>query len=57
MPINSYLKELGFKQLKSDPCIYMLSGGDSFYIGVYVDDIILVGPTEEKIQEVKDYLN
>ena len=35
----------------------MCSGGETFYIGVYVDDIILAGSTEEKIQEVKDKLN
>ena len=55
--MDSYLKELEFKQLTTDPCIYMLSGGETFYIGVYVDDIILVESSEEKMQEVKDNLN
>ena len=27
----------------NDPCIYTLSGGATFIIGVYVDDIILAG--------------
>ena len=32
----------------SDPCIYI--GGD-MYIGVYIDDIILVGRNEDKIKD------
>ena len=48
---------MGFKQSTSDPCVYMSSGGDAFYIGVYVDDMILAGPTEQKIREVKRALS
>ena len=48
---------MGFKQSTSDPCVYMSSGGDAFYIAVYVDDMILAGPTEQKIKEVKRALS
>ena len=34
--LDSYLKEIGFTQSTSDPCIYMDARGDTFYIGVYV---------------------
>ncbi len=46
-----------FEQLKSDPCIYKsVAGGDTFFIGVYVDDIVLAGENEARIQEVKEML-
>ena len=34
---------MGFEQSSSDPCIYTLSEGATFIIGVYVGDIILAG--------------
>ena len=49
---DSHLKEMGFTQSTSDPCIYMDAGGDVFYMGVYVDDIILAGRTDDRIKEV-----
>ena len=43
---------MGFKQSKNDPCLYILnSGGETFIIAVYVDDIILAGKTSERIQK------
>ena len=42
---------MGCKQSNNDPCIYILeSGGETFIIAVYVDDIILAGQTSESIQ-------
>ena len=56
--LDAYLKELEFTQTASDPCIYYRNTGeDMMYVGVYVDDIILVGRTEEKLQEIKGYLS
>ena len=40
---NAHLQQMGLT--KSDPCIYMSKGEDTFYIEVYmyVDDLILAG--------------
>ena len=48
--LDSSLKQMGFQQSVSDP--YM-----TFYLGIYVDGIILVGKTESNIQQVKDQLS
>ena len=53
LALDTCLKELNFETTISDPCIYVSTGDEPFYIGVYVDDIILAGPSNEKIQEVK----
>ena len=55
--LDSHLKEMGFTQTTSDPCIYTDASGDLFYIGVYVDDIILAGRSDDRIKEVKDALS
>ena len=39
--MNKILIDLDFKNFKSDPCLYKR---DSLYIGLYVDDIFIVGP-------------
>ena len=49
--LDKHLKKMGFRQSNNDPCIYILqSGGETFIIAVYVDDIILAGNTSESIQ-------
>lgn len=55
--LDAYLKEMGFMQSTSDPCIYMDAGGDGFCIRVYVDDMVLAGRSDERIKEVKDALS
>ena len=55
--LDCHLKEMGFSQSTSDPCIYVDTGGDGFCIGVYVDDMILAGPTDHRMREVKDTLS
>ena len=53
--LDKHLKELGFKQSQNDPCIYILnSGGETFVIAVYVDDILLAGKTSKDIQKYID---
>ena len=54
--LDAHLRKMGFSQSKSDPCIYVSGGDDSFYIGVYVDDLILAGKDEAKMKRVKEEL-
>ena len=41
---------MGFKQSVSDPCIY---ADGLFILAVYVDDILLAGKSQQKINQVK----
>ena len=55
--LDAQLGKMGFKQTKSDPCIYVsTTGRDPFYIGVYVDDMVMAGKDEASLQKVKDEL-
>ena len=53
--LNAQLKTMGFNQSASDPCIYT-SLEEMFILAVYVDDIVLAGKTDERIEEVKNIL-
>jgi len=57
MVLDAYLKDLKFVQSASDPCIYVSSENETFYLGVYVDDIVLAGESETSIQRIKDALS
>ena len=46
------LKELGFNH----PCIHRASSGESFFLGVHVDNIIMVAKNEVRLTEVKKSL-
>ena len=50
--LDSHLKSMGFVQSANDPCIYTASEGETFLIGVYVDDIVISGESSERITEV-----
>ena len=53
--LDSHLKRMGFLQSQSD---YVTGEGeDTFYIGVYVDDIILAGKDKSRMEEVKRELS
>ena len=54
--LDTQLRKMGFKQTTSDPCIYVRTAGDPFYMGVYVDDIVLAGKDEVSIEKVKKEL-
>ena len=54
--LDERLKEMGFVQTVSDPCIYVTKGPEPFIIGIYVDDILLAGKSEKQICEVKSAL-
>ena len=55
--LDKQLRGMGFVQSTSDPCIYADAGGDTFFIGVYVDDIVMVSKNLERIKEVKETLS
>lgn len=57
MALHSLLKELNFVQLESDPCIYRASNGEKFFLGVYVDDILMVAKNEARLADVKKCLS
>ena len=56
--LDEHLKTMGLVQTPSDPCIYV-SDKDAhpFIVGVYVNDIVLAGPSDEKITEVKQNIS
>ena len=55
--LDRKLKNMGFVQTTGDPCIYVKEeGGEIFTIAVYVDDILLAGKSDQKINEVKQAL-
>ena len=57
--VDSHLKEMGFSQTSSDPCLYVAvdSEGELCIVAVYVDDMILGARSEAKLEEVKKKLN
>lgn len=51
--LDSRLKEMGFKQISGDPCLYVQlfdsdSEGEMFLVAVYVNDIVLGGRRRPK---------
>lgn len=54
--INEQLTTMGFIHSSSDPCIYTATEGEYFVVAVYVDDIILAGKVDSKINEIKEKL-
>ena len=57
--LDNCLKEIGFKQTPSDPCLYIHSDleGEIFVVAVYVDDIILGGRSTVRMNAVKKELS
>ena len=48
--LDSRLKEMGFTQAPSDPCLYVDSDSKGrFFVAVYVDNIIFGGKSESKL--------
>lgn len=54
--LDDQLKQIGFIQSKSDPCVYVAAEGEPFIIAIYVDDILLAGKTNERLKFVKNAL-
>ncbi|KAM0788117.1 hypothetical protein ACM66B_001283 [Microbotryomycetes sp. NB124-2] len=55
--LNTSFEQLGFKALSGDQCIYRcVVGTDSYYIALYVDDLLFIGPDRAHIERVLDGL-
>ena len=50
--LDCKLKEMGFDQTPSDPCLYV-SKGEMFIVAVYVDDILLACKDNTRMEQVK----
>jgi hypothetical protein len=55
LTLTTYLESLGFKPLTSDNCIFFDSKGN--YIAVFVDDLLIIGPSLADINDIKAKLN
>ena len=51
--LDTHLQNMGFMQMKSDPCLYLLH---ELILAVYVDDILICGRTDQEIEKVKSDL-
>lgn len=52
---SEILEQASLKKLKSDPSVYMKREDDEYiYIGIYVDDFLVVASSEEMIDKVID---
>ena len=54
--IDGYLKQLGYLQSNSDPCVYIAAVGKMAVVGVYVDDIVVACKSEAKLKKFKQDL-
>ncbi len=54
--LKSFLEGFDLVRLESDHCIF-INQNTNIIIAIYVDDLLLVGPTEESIQNLKDELS
>lgn len=51
--LTTDLKELGFNELPSAPCVFKKSCGSFFsFVLVYVDDLLVIAPTQEGVEQV-----
>ncbi|SCZ88592.1 BZ3500_MvSof-1268-A1-R1_Chr10-2g03011 [Microbotryum saponariae] len=56
--IHKTLVKLGYNRLRSEECVYRRTlGKDDYYIAVYVDDLLFVGPDLSEIDRVLDELD
>ena len=56
--LYNYLKDIGFTQSKSDPCLFLkISGDEIAYLLVWVDDIIIAASTSDILTDIKTSLS
>ena len=52
--VDKHGVEIGFKSLKSDPCVYIYSDGGAIYVlTLYVDDVLLLGKDRKVLERIK----
>jgi len=57
LKLSEVMKDLGFKKVRSEPCVYIfLRGDDRVIVPSYVDDLHIASKSKEAIQRVKDDL-
>jgi hypothetical protein len=56
--LDQELKDKGFTNLKSDPCVYIRRNGEEFdLLTVWVDDLIVITVTDQAMASLKSELN
>ncbi|SGY12315.1 BQ5605_C011g06463 [Microbotryum silenes-dioicae] len=56
--IHKTLVNLGYNRLRSEECVYRRTlGKDNYYIAVYVDDLLFIGPDLSEIDRVLNELD
>lgn len=50
---TEFMKNIGFKQSTSDPCVFVRSRQELEILAVYVDDLILITESMESMEELK----
>ena len=58
LKLAQVMKELGFRRVRSEPCVYVYknSAGDKVIVPVYVDDCHIAGKTRASVDLVKQQL-
>ena len=52
--VDEHVMVIGFKSLKSDPCLYIyFEGGDIYVLTLYVDDVLLLGKDCKVLERIK----
>ncbi len=54
--LRAFLLTAGFISLESDHCVFAGYNGDVLIL-VYVDDLLIIGPSKQSVQTIKDVLN
>lgn len=56
--LDKYLKELGFKRCANEYAVYTRNlGGKILIVGVYVDDLIVTGSSQEQVRSFKEQMS
>jgi hypothetical protein len=56
--LDTFLKSIGFKPITCDPCIYVRTrNGDTEFILVYVDDLIIATKARKALYDIKNAIN